>query len=145
MLTDFTILKVPLPAVFVWVILLHNLTVKVRVYICKIFLVPLVRIEMSSRVWFNIKLWRKKYNNVLWKVVFTVQLLVISLVLYRLASVLIGGGLTYKQFHNNYCRNNINNTHNAHGVRLNETNDHPCEYDYNFKKVHHLNVIITIH
>lgn len=87
-----------------------------------------------SDVYRNATKWIKRYNNGVWKVIFIIQFLVLVYVSFKMASVLLGGGLTYDEFHNNYCQDNKNEKEYS-GVKLNGTNDSPCDFEYKFKKV----------
>lgn len=75
-----------------------------------------------------------QHNSIVWKFIFLAQLLLIAYLTKQLTTVLLGGGASYEEFHNNYCLDN--GAPDLNGVTINETVDANCAYDYNFKKVH---------
>lgn len=84
-----------------------------------------------------------KYNNLVWKGIFIVQLLVVVVVTMRLTTVLLGSGLEWSEFNNDYCLQHTNQS--IPEGPITGTHNEDCVYDYKFKKVmtrENINILI---
>lgn len=76
-----------------------------------------------------------EHSSLFWKVIFLVELAVVAYLSIVLSKVLLGGGATYSEFHNSYCKSPENSIPNDNTIVLNGSSSASCAYDYNFKKI----------
>jgi hypothetical protein len=76
-----------------------------------------------------------QHSSILWKVIFIAQLVLVAYLSYTLSTILLGGGATFREFHNSDCQGE-NGIPDVDDIVINGTSSAPCAYDYNFKKVY---------